>query len=85
MRSELLRPKLEIKNAIDIRSGVMRSIPGVRTGTPHFDWGFKPHSVDYGKGRAISADELKRRAEDAVINELNKSYAVVPVGSRLQS
>jgi hypothetical protein len=63
MRSDLLKPKLEIKNALDIRSGVMRSIPGVKTGTPGFYWGFKPHTVDYGKGRPVSEDEIKRQAE----------------------
>jgi hypothetical protein len=32
----LLKPKLETKNALDIRSGVMCSIPSVKTGTPDF-------------------------------------------------
>jgi hypothetical protein len=63
MKSDLLKPKSEIENALDIRSGVMCSIPGVKTGTLDFDWGFKPHTVDYGKSRPVSEDEMKRRAE----------------------
>jgi hypothetical protein len=63
MRSDLFNSKLEIKNTLDIRSGVMRSIPGVKTGTPDFYWGFKPPTADYGKSRPVSEDESKRRAE----------------------
>jgi hypothetical protein len=62
-RSALLKLSRDIKNAVDIRSGVKQPIPGVPIGTPDFHWGFKLHTVEYGKCRPISEDGLKRQAE----------------------